>query len=636
MLLPGLCNLLYDLNELSATNITIVVRNNNPVLDSSKFDQIWLEIMQKFDRFNFMLFNDGVNIGYGGGHNRNFEVAECDYFLVLNDDISLSSLQWLAMGLAILQNNADVGAVGAANSPDSITPSYASGTYAWQSHHWPLRYIEGSIALLRASVFAEVGKFDPAYEWGLCEDSDLSFRIQALGYRLEWIDIPHEHQRGSSFNVLPSQMRGAILEHNRSVLFSKWNTAIDTSRIGRFQIYDLWSDGIGDVFISCLHLKSYLQGLTEALRGAVIVNTSAPRVARLILADDITVESIADQSRLIAAQAELGVRNCNSLRGLNYALPFNLHALVCGALGIPVAAHAKLLAAINDRRRAPKTNPSPALPLEPYCVVHLESERANHDGRGPSPTTSALIASLAAQIFSHIVLVGHNSYFAFDDIPAAQITDLRGRLSISALLDVIAEADTFVGLESFPAHIAQVMNVKSVVFFGSVHPVFRVLSTGRTWPVARNIDCIGCYHMSLEPTIPFCMRRDLACTKDIPEAEIRSVMESCAALEAFDWRPMEMRALELQQKFLMKMFYHPDSQRRFLNVSSTPQLATTGLIEAIIEQVRGHLLSGGIHGSIASSLTQLDDAKREISRKDVQIQSMIKLIDELRAENARK
>lgn len=636
-LLLSLCQLLYensDLSSLTSLKISVLVRNNNPRLDSGPFDRQWQELIKKYDRFQFLMFNDGLNVGFGMGHNLSFDAVPCDYFLVLNDDIGFPDVDWLATALAILETDTVVAAVGAASNPGSITPFYANGTWAREWHRWPLRYVEGSVMLLRASVFAEVGKFDPAYEWALFEDTDLSFRIQAMGYRLEWIDIPHEHWRASSFNVLPSGVKGAILEHNRSVFYSKWNASINEGRIGRFQIFDLWSLGIGDIFIACLHLKSYLSGLTETQKSTIIVNTSAPDVARLILGDDIDIQSVADRDRLAASYSEMGVRSLNSLRSANYALPFNIHALICGALGIPVATGGHLSSAMNDRRRKPGENPPAGLPQEPYCVCHLESERGDHDGRSPSPMTTALIASLAAEVFQTIVLVGRNKHLAFDMVPDARIVDLRGRLSISALIDVISGADTFVGIDSFPAHIAQVMSIKSVVFFGSVHPLFRVLSAGQTWPIAKAIDCIGCYHTFLEPTLPFCMRRDLSCTKDIPSAEIRTAMESCAALEAFDWRVLELRALELQQKFLMKMFFHPDSQRRFLNVTGTSQMATTTLIETVIEQVRGHLLAGGDHHAMASSIQQLDDAKREVHRKDVQIESMIRLIADLRAGDA--
>src|SRR6202035_1438780 len=111
-----------------------------------------------------------------------------------------------------------------------------------------------------------------------------------------------------------------------------------------------------------------------------------------------------------------------------------------------------------------------------------------------------------------------------------------------------------------------VSGIRSAVFFGSVHPLFRVLSGSQTWLMAKPISCIGCYHAMLEPATPFCMRRDLSCTKDLLEPDVRMAIEGCASLEAFDWRTLELRAIELQQKFLMKMFFHPDP-RRFLTIN---------------------------------------------------------------------
>jgi len=636
-LLADICDKLQKNKYMGHLKISIIVRNNNPRLDSAQFDQQWQNIIDDYQNFEFMLFNDGMNVGYGQGHNLNFDALFCDYFLILNDDMAFRGVEWLETALAILENNEVVAGVGAANSPSSITPFYANGVYDRQWHRWPLRYIEGSAALLRATAFTKIGKFDPAYEWALCEDSDLSFRFQAMGFRLEWIDIPHEHSRGSSLSCLPGQVKASILEHNRSVFFSKWNASISQNRVGRFQIFDLWSDGLGDVFISSLHLKGYLYSLTDEQKATVVVNTSAPDIVRLILGDEIIIQSVPDRQQLVSDYSEFGVRSLNSLRELNYGLPFNLHALLCGALGIPVATREILSSAIGQRSRKSNGKPTPDLPREPYCVVHLESDRVNHDGRVPSRTTTSLIAALAAEVFPNLVVVGRTKHVALDSIPSrCGVVDLRGRLSISALIDVISSADSFVGLDSFPAHIAQVAGVKSVVFFGSIHPLFRVLSTGQTWPIVKNVDCIGCYHTLIEPAIPYCMPRDLSCTKDIPRSEILNVMENCASSEAFDWRQLELRALELQQKFLTKMFFHPDPQKRFFNVAGTPQLATTSLIEQVIEQVREHLVSSGTHHSIASTILEIDEAKQEIHRKDVQIESMVKLIADLRAENGRQ
>src|SRR4051812_26575613 len=187
-LVSSICSLIVNHAQLAQLNITVVVRNNNPDLASEEFEKLWQGLILKYPSLDFLLFNDGPNIGFGNGHNSNFDALPCDYFLVLNDDIEFQNVDWLETALTILEQDTAVAAIGAAGNAGSITPFYGNGAPDRQWHHWPLRYIEGSVMLLRAGVFAEVGKFDPAYEWVFCEDSDLSFRIRALGYRLEWID----------------------------------------------------------------------------------------------------------------------------------------------------------------------------------------------------------------------------------------------------------------------------------------------------------------------------------------------------------------------------------------------------------------------------------------------------------------
>jgi hypothetical protein len=272
-------------------------------------------------------------------------------------------------------------------------------------------------------------------------------------------------------------------------------------------------------------------------------------------------------------------------------------------------------------------------PSAPYCVVHLESERADHDGRTPSAMMQHSIATVAAQTFNHIVIIGRRKTISRGDLEqgGTRVTDLQGQLSIARLLEVIAGADAFVGIDSFPAHIAQVATVRSSIFYGSVHPAFRVLSEGQNWPIVQSLDCIGCYHTTLAPALPFCMRRDLACTKDIPLSTVKAAIESCANLEAFDWRPLAGQALELQRKFFMQMLFHPAPERRFFREGGLPHEQTSNLVYEIIERMRDSLLSVGQFKSMETMVTQIDEAKMQIAGKDAQIESMIRLIADLRS-----
>ena len=206
----------------------MIIRNNNPRLDVTDFPKCLAELATCHTKIHFLFFNGNFNVGFGAGHNLNFAaVKKCDYFIVLNDDLSFLHLNWLDEAFAVFDSRPKVGAIGASNNPYSVTPFLGNGVFNRHRNQWPLRYAEASILLVRAQIFAEVGQFHDAYDWAYCEDSDLSFRIQAHGYNLEWIEIPHEHWRSSSFSILPETVKSSIVEYNRSVLFSKWNTTFE-------------------------------------------------------------------------------------------------------------------------------------------------------------------------------------------------------------------------------------------------------------------------------------------------------------------------------------------------------------------------------------------------------------------------
>jgi Glycosyltransferase family 9 (heptosyltransferase)/Tetratricopeptide repeat len=594
-LVSQLCDWLADKSDLLGISFTIIVRNNNPHLHITEFQEQWTKLEERFSSIRFMLFDEGFNVGFGSGHNLNFAAAESDYFLILNDDIAFPHINWLVEALDIFGNRPNVGAIGASNNPNSITPFFANGVFDRHGNRWPLRYAEASVLLIRSKVFTEIGQFDKAYDWVYCEDADFSFRIQAHGYELDWVEIPHEHWRASSFNVLPDSTKSSILEHNRSVLYSKWNVAISENKIGKSEIYDVWSEGIGDIFCGLLHLKKFTDGLTLQQKQALILNTSCPELAQSIFSDEVVIESLSDRQQLRHKYSAQGVRSFKSTRNVNYGLPFNIHVLVCAALGIPVAANEEIKEILLERPGGRHIKLAPLQSIPSYCVLHLESDRADHDGRVPMAATLRSIAAITADVFDHVVLVGKRNLLCVEDLASRKnkITDLQGQLSIASLLDVISGANAFVGIDSFPAHIAQVANVPSAVFFGSVHPSFRVLSERRTWPIVKPIDCIGCYHVSLEPGVPFCMRRDVSCTTDIDPEILRRAIAGCASKESFDWGHLATQALELQRKFFMKMLFHPAPERRFFDTGGVPIGTASNLVYQIVDQVHDAVLASG-------------------------------------------
>lgn len=77
--------------------------------------------------------------------------------------------------------------------------------------------------------------------------------------------------------------------------------------------------------------------------------------------------------------------------------------------------------------------------------------------------------------------------------------DLRGKTSIHQLAYVIKNAKFFIGIDSFPMHIAQVFDIPSVVFFGSIKPDTRIIKNNIKPVVAEGLSCLGCHHRQTTP-----------------------------------------------------------------------------------------------------------------------------------------
>src|SRR5713101_3436653 len=60
--LPYICNLIRGNKGLQNFDVTIIIRNNNPKLDSTNFDNLLRQLSQDYDSITFKLFNEGLNV----------------------------------------------------------------------------------------------------------------------------------------------------------------------------------------------------------------------------------------------------------------------------------------------------------------------------------------------------------------------------------------------------------------------------------------------------------------------------------------------------------------------------------------------------------------------------------------------
>lgn len=77
--------------------------------------------------------------------------------------------------------------------------------------------------------------------------------------------------------------------------------------------------------------------------------------------------------------------------------------------------------------------------------------------------------------------------------------DLRDKTSIPQLATAIMNAKLFVGIDSFPMHVAQVFEVPGVCFFGSINPETRLINSAIRPVYAEGLKCLGCHHRKATP-----------------------------------------------------------------------------------------------------------------------------------------
>lgn len=176
------------------------------------------------------------NLGFPKGCNQGIEVAEnCSDILLLNND-TIVTPNWLKNLTKCLYSSQDIGAVGAVTNSCSnyqvITANYnnineiidfakknnISNPLKWEER---LRLV-GFCLLIKNEVVKKVGLLDEIYTPGNFEDDDYSFRIRKVGYRMILCKDTYIYHFGSASFGKDSNKYNNILNINREKFKNKW------------------------------------------------------------------------------------------------------------------------------------------------------------------------------------------------------------------------------------------------------------------------------------------------------------------------------------------------------------------------------------------------------------------------------
>lgn len=186
---------LDSLIEFNDYDYQIIVVDNQSTDDSVKL------IKEKYTNKIKLILNS--KNGAASGRNLGVrEVKKADYLLFIDSDQGPTKNRWLDTYLKIMSQHEEIGMLG--NGGGFFTEKDLTGpTFEYYSdealsekysHRTNIDYLVAGGAMIRTTVFKELGGFDEAYDPHIFEDADLSRKVLNAGYQIAYCkDLPIYH-----------------------------------------------------------------------------------------------------------------------------------------------------------------------------------------------------------------------------------------------------------------------------------------------------------------------------------------------------------------------------------------------------------------------------------------------------------
>jgi len=336
--------------------------------------------------------------------------------------------------------------------------------------------VTGACFGIRRSLFNEIGGFNPNYRIAYWEDSEICMVLREKGYKILYQPNSRIYHQGQHSNSGGHRFH----EHNRSYFLNKW---VNSGRIDRLvkdrrdyppevrSIVIRRQAAHGDVLVAAAVTPALKKMYPQA---KIMFSTLCPEV----LEGNPYIDKVIDER-------ELSERSFQLYYNLDMAYEYRPRTNILDAYADVVGVSPK------DCQLFLKTAPVQGLP-DDYIVLH--AGRTNWVGRDWSALKFDVLSNKLQKLGHKIVCVGT----ARDNRISCDL-DLRGKTGIPQLAYVIQKAKMFVGIDSFPMHVAQTFQTPGVCFFGSIAPETRLLQNNMIPIVAEGLRCLGCHHRQLPP-----------------------------------------------------------------------------------------------------------------------------------------
>jgi N-acetylglucosaminyl-diphospho-decaprenol L-rhamnosyltransferase len=200
--------LLSELNNITGISFDVIVTSNIS-------EDYPININQEFPCF---LITNEYPMGYGANHNQAFLHCESDFFVILNPDISIGSLDMISLSSHFKANHVGIVSPKILNISGGIEDStrpyptlinllfriFGLENYKIPTEKTVVDWVAGMFMLFRKDVYNELSGFDDNRFFMYFEDVDICRRVNMNGYSIIYDPsqhVVHDAQRASRKNL---------------------------------------------------------------------------------------------------------------------------------------------------------------------------------------------------------------------------------------------------------------------------------------------------------------------------------------------------------------------------------------------------------------------------------------------------
>lgn len=391
------------------------------------------------------VIHNAVNEGFIPPNIKALEMAKGEFFVMLNNDAEVPA-GWLDE----LRRPFDIDPMMGLTGPEGGCCGFSENIQGIPSRR--VEYVEGACVMGRVSVLRKVGLFSPHLRFAYWEDTDLSLRLRELGYNLKLVPFRIKHQRGSTSRTMPELIRQHQFNNGQYIRRRWFHYMKPNVRRMDYVTVIRRKDAWGDVLLTTPVIRALKQ---RSPLSPIWVDTNCADVFYGNPHVEHALSGIKIPSDAWVIDLNMAYENRpNTHFVAAYAEKAGLDEIEC---------RTELFPSATDREFAQEHLDSDVA----WTAVHV-GPTTWHGKNWPIERWQELIRLIGGPV----VLIGS----AGRDLHGITL-DLRGRTTPLQMAAVLSQCRRFVGLDSFPIHVAQAVGCPVVGLFGVTLPEF-ILTNG--------------------------------------------------------------------------------------------------------------------------------------------------------------